>query len=300
MLNSILQWAQTMSNSWRISGDIYDNYDRPDPRCPCTGAEDYNCALPGFHCSMINILDKVSHIVDKGIPGAWNDLDALEVGNGGMTDDEYKTHFTMWAAVKSPLIMGNDIRALGPSAFSILANPAILAISQDTNGGSVVRRWRYYVGDTDANGLGQISMWSGSLSGGDYIVILVNGGNDERIMNATLSDIFIDQGGDQAVQAKSTSWDLHDLWANRMDNATANMVLNDNSTVGVQALDKYYYNATAMSYAEGLAGNNSLLMGTRTGSVAPMGTVLTTVARHGVAAYRMRPAAGGMYKRNEL
>jgi hypothetical protein len=51
--------GQTVANSWRMSGDIYDNFDRPDARCPCTGNENYNCALPGFHCSAMNILNKV-------------------------------------------------------------------------------------------------------------------------------------------------------------------------------------------------------------------------------------------------
>ena len=86
-------WAQTMANSWRMSGDVYDSFDRPDDRCPCTM---YDCELPGFHCSVMNIIGKVAPIVDKGQPGAWNDLDMLEVGNGGMTDDEYKVHFSMW------------------------------------------------------------------------------------------------------------------------------------------------------------------------------------------------------------
>lgn len=94
------KWAQTVANSWRMSGEIYDSFYRPDARCPCTGNENYNCAQPGFHCSAMNILNKVASYVDKGIPHAWNDLHALEVGNGGMTDDEYKTHFNMWAAVK--------------------------------------------------------------------------------------------------------------------------------------------------------------------------------------------------------
>ena len=44
----------------------------------------------------MNILNKAAPITNKGKPGAWNDLDMLEVGNGGMTDDEYKTHFSMW------------------------------------------------------------------------------------------------------------------------------------------------------------------------------------------------------------
>lgn len=86
-------WAQTMANSWRMSGDVYDNYNRPDPRCPC---DTYECSNPGFHCSTMNILNKAASVLYKSQSGAWNDLDMLEVGNSGMTDDEYKTHFSMW------------------------------------------------------------------------------------------------------------------------------------------------------------------------------------------------------------
>ena len=86
-------WAQTIANSWRMSGDVYDSFDRPDPRCPC---DTYECSLPGYHCSVMNILNKAAPVLNKAQPGAWNDLDMLEVGNSGMTDDEYKTHFSMW------------------------------------------------------------------------------------------------------------------------------------------------------------------------------------------------------------
>ena len=86
-------WAQTIANSWRMSGDVYDSFDRPDARCPC---DTYECSLPGFHCSVMNILNKAAPVLNKAQPGAWNDLDMLEVGNSGMTDDEYKTHFSMW------------------------------------------------------------------------------------------------------------------------------------------------------------------------------------------------------------
>ena len=86
-------WGQTIANSWRATGDIYDSFDRADPRCPC---ETWDCALPGFHCSVMNILNKAAPIVDKGRPGGWNDLDSLEVGNSGMSEDEYILHFTMW------------------------------------------------------------------------------------------------------------------------------------------------------------------------------------------------------------
>ena len=44
----------------------------------------------------MNIINKDAPIVSKAQPGAWNDLDNLEVGNGGMTDSEYVLHFSMW------------------------------------------------------------------------------------------------------------------------------------------------------------------------------------------------------------
>jgi alpha-galactosidase len=93
-------WGSTIANSWRISGDVYDSWDQPDARCPCDGPDAWNCGLPGFHCSVTNIMNKASFIVSKAQPGGWNDLDMLEVGNGAMTDAEYVAHFSM---CKSPL-----------------------------------------------------------------------------------------------------------------------------------------------------------------------------------------------------
>jgi alpha-galactosidase len=39
----------------------------------------------------------------------WNDPDMLEVGNGGMTDTEYRSHFSLWAMMNAPLLAGNDL-----------------------------------------------------------------------------------------------------------------------------------------------------------------------------------------------
>ncbi|GAB7352312.1 hypothetical protein MBLNU459_g2763t1 [Dothideomycetes sp. NU459] len=264
-------WAHTMSNSFRMSGDIYDNFNEPDVRCPCSGDEGYDCEYPGFHCSVMNILNKQTGYPDRSRTGTWADMDMLEVGNGGQTDEEYKLHMTMWAAAKSPLVIGTDIRILSPQSLSIYLNPAVLAISQDPTGSSVVRRWRYYT-TPDQYGQGEISMWSGSLAQGDYIVILLNAGLNATGMNATLADIFIDNGGAKSVQAQS-EWDLYDLWANRMPNATASAILDTNSTVGVANVTSYYYNATQTSYADGIAANDTLLMGTMVGTVRALGTV---------------------------
>jgi len=59
------------------------------------GPDAWNCGLPGFHCSVTNIMNKASFITSKAQPGAWNDLDMLEVGNGAMTDAEYVAHFSL-------------------------------------------------------------------------------------------------------------------------------------------------------------------------------------------------------------
>lgn len=41
--------------------------------------------------------------------GAWNDPDILEIGNGGMTSNEYQAKFALWALMKPPLIIGCDV-----------------------------------------------------------------------------------------------------------------------------------------------------------------------------------------------
>ena len=75
-------WAYLIANSWRATGDIFDTFDRPDPRCPCMGMwEGIDCPFPGFHCSIMNIINKVVSFIHRSQPGGWNDLDMLEVGN---------------------------------------------------------------------------------------------------------------------------------------------------------------------------------------------------------------------------
>lgn len=78
----------SIANSWRMSGDIYDSFSRPDDLCSCDQASDPFCIAPGSHCSVLKIINRVATFVDRAQFGGWNDLDMLEVGNGGMTDDE--------------------------------------------------------------------------------------------------------------------------------------------------------------------------------------------------------------------
>lgn len=214
-----------------------------------------------------------------------------------MTDSEYKVHFTFWAAMKSPLIMGTDIRSLDAAAYSIYTNPAILALSQDPAGSAAARIWRYYV-PGDMYGPGEIQLWAGALANGDFVVLLLNTSPNAMMLNATLAEVFVNTGVGSGYAKQS--WDVYDLWANRMPNATAQMILNSNSTMGVANATSYYYNSTQTSYKEGIMANHTLLMGTKVGSVAALGTVQAMVQAHDVVAYRMRPQGAAVYKRDEL
>ena len=303
-------WATSISNSWRMSGDVYDSFSRPDVRCPCTGDEDgYVCALPGFHCSILNIMNKMARIVSKTQSGGFNDMDMLEVGNGGMTDDEYKTHMSMWAMNSSPLIIGTEceaivllrvfdmltpcsIRTLSPSALAIYSNPAVLAVNQDPSASAGSRVWRYMVPDVDEYGQGEISMWTRTLNNSDQIVALVNAGANNRTMNASLADIFFDYGAGRSKQA-NMNYDVYDLWGYRMDNATASNVLNATAPAINNTNSTSRWNSTQTSYADGIRMNATALMGMKIGSISAMGTVEADVPAHGVALYRMRATGMG-------
>lgn len=65
-------WGMSIANSWRISGDIYDSFNRPDDLCSYTDAANPHCVAPGSHCSVLNIVNKVAPYVDRGQYSGWN------------------------------------------------------------------------------------------------------------------------------------------------------------------------------------------------------------------------------------
>ena len=292
------EWASTIANSARISGDITDSFSMPSTSCPCGPAE-YYCQLPGYGCSVMNILGKASYIVSKNQPGYWNDLDMLEVGNGDMSYDEYKTHFSMWAAIKSPLIMGNKLDQLSPEDYGILTNPAVLSISQDPAGSAIQRKVVRQVDAKDEYGFGEVQIWSGSLFGGDQVVAFINAANTSQTISATLVQIF---GGLRTNENAQSDWEMYDVWGNSsvMNNTMAEAVLNGTMELAGSNMTQGYYNATEMSWAEGLAMNDTRLLGTRVGTVSAGGSVETEVPRHGIAMWRFRNMGGGGMKKDEL
>ncbi|MFB7653883.1 MULTISPECIES: NPCBM/NEW2 domain-containing protein [unclassified Streptomyces] len=109
--NKPWEWARGIGQTWRTTGDIKDNW-----------------------ASMLSIIKKNLPLDEYAGPGGWNDPDMLEVGNGGMTDTEYRTHFSMWSVMAAPLLIGADLRSAPQSAFDILSNEEVIAVDQDELG----------------------------------------------------------------------------------------------------------------------------------------------------------------------
>jgi alpha-galactosidase len=83
---------------------------------------------------MVSLIDLQRGLSKYSGPGAWNDPDMLEVGNGDMTNDEYQTHFAFWAALKAPLLIGCDLNGITKETLAILGNEEVIAVNQDPLG----------------------------------------------------------------------------------------------------------------------------------------------------------------------
>lgn len=252
----------------------------------------------------MNILNKMPAIASRTMSGYFNDMDMLEVGNGGQSDSEYVVHFSMWAINSSPMLIGTNVGTLSPANLAIYSNPAIIAINQDSSAGAGNRVWRYLV-DADETGQGEISLWTRTLANGDRIVALLNAGNSTRMMNATIDEVFLDErtaGAYRAPPELSQTWDVYDLWANRMSDAEAGAVLAGmNGTMAqISSNSTTRFNASAMSYADGVKAMHPALWGQHVGSLVPGGRFEAEIDRHSVGVYRLKSQDPSMRKRDEL
>lgn len=164
-------WASSIGNSWRTTGDISDNWD-----------------------SMTSRAEMNDKWASYAGPGGWNDPDMLEVGNGGMTAAEYRSHFSIWALAKAPLIIGCDLRSMDQTTHEILSNKEVIAVNQDKLGvqGKKVKQ------------NGELEVWAGPLSGKRVAVVLWNRSSSKADITSYWSDIGLDS---------STVVDARDLWA---------------------------------------------------------------------------------------
>ncbi len=146
--NQPWEWAPDVGNLWRTTGDIQDRW-----------------------TSVLTLVDLSSQYWHAARPGAWNDPDMLEVGNGGMTRTEYRAHFSLWAMMAAPLIAGNDVRAMmdttraAAEVREILLNTDVIAVDQDSLGiqGKIVQA-----------SPSELQVWVKPLKDGSRAVLLFN------------------------------------------------------------------------------------------------------------------------------
>ena len=169
--NNPWEWAGSIAQLWRTTSDIEDNWQ-----------------------SLLWILQSNEPHHAVAGPGHWNDPDMLEVGNGGMTDDEYRAHFSLWAIMAAPLMAGNDLRAMSDATRAILTNHEVIAVDQDPLGaqGRVVVDRGYGV-----------QTWSRRLADGGRAVALFNTRPDTTDVWVRWRDIGLPPGAQR----------VRDLWA---------------------------------------------------------------------------------------
>ena len=159
---------------------------------PLVGQKEWE---PGHCCNygVVDILDEQADLYSFAGPGHWNDPDMLEVGNGGMTTNEYRSHFSFWALAGGALIAGNDLRDMKPEIHDILTNKEVIAIDQDPLGRQGRRVWKD----------GDLEVWSKALAGGRRALILFNRGESEKEITAKWTDLDYPE---------SLSASVRDLW----------------------------------------------------------------------------------------
>jgi alpha-galactosidase len=180
-------WGKEVGgNLWRTTGDISDKWAGqakwPDGSCCSNG--------------MLAIVDQQVGLQSYAGPGHWNDPDMLEVGNGGMSDNEYRAHFSLWAMLAAPLIAGNDLRDMRPEIHDILTNKEVIAVDQDSLGREGERVWKN----------GDLEVWAKQLRDGSRAVILLNRGSVEAEISANWEDL----GYPSRVSAS-----VRDLWQHK-------------------------------------------------------------------------------------
>lgn len=165
------QWGERVGgNLWRTTGDISDNWK-----------------------SMSHIgFDLQLDLAQYAGPGHWNDPDMLEIGNGGMTDTEYRTHMSLWSLLAAPLLAGNDLNHMSKATAEILMNKEVIAIDQDSLGKQAKRVAKE----------GDLEVWARPLADGGEAVGLFNRGAGSAKVTARNSDLKVDG-----------SYKIRDLWA---------------------------------------------------------------------------------------
>ena len=169
----IRSWGRNVGGTSRTSEDISSSWSR-----------------------MLHNLDSTARRPLYAHPGSWNDPDMLFVGTGEFDANhltEARSHFTMWAMLNAPLLIGYDLRKATPELLAILGNERVIALNQDAAGNQAV-----LAHDSD-----DVQIFVKTLANGDKAVAILNRLNQpvEAVLTA-----------DHLKLIRDADIDLTDLW----------------------------------------------------------------------------------------
>ena len=182
--NKPWEWATPIGHLWRTTGDINDSWN-----------------------SMIGIFDKQKDLARYAGPGHWNDPDMLEVGNGKMTIEEYRTHFSLWCMLAAPLLSGNDLRDMSNDYKMILTNKEVIALDQDSLG----RQATCYRDN------GDYQIWVKQLKDNEKAVCLLNKSDEKKTVQVDFNLLSQIRGMGRfgGPQLKLADYRVRDLWEHK-------------------------------------------------------------------------------------
>ncbi|KAK1572728.1 alpha-galactosidase, partial [Colletotrichum navitas] len=185
-------WGNETGHSWRMWGDIYPAWD-------------------GLHKGSWGVMPILNHAAfwGAGSTGFWGrgDWDMLEVGNGGLTLEESRSHFAFWAALKSPLIIGTRLEGIRPEVLAILANRELVRFNQDPVFGGAARPYKWGVNPDGAwNATHPAEFWSGASVEGTHVFVL-------NTLAGTAAKTVAFQDVPELLEAgRRRRYVVHDMW----------------------------------------------------------------------------------------
>ncbi len=186
------EWAEGIGNLWRTTADIRDCFD---------------CTLNWGGLGVLQILDKQVGLEGYAGPGHWNDPDMLEIGNGGQTFTEYKTHFSLWGMLAAPLMAGNDLRDMKDSIRLILTNKEVIAVNQDKLGMQAFKFIDY----------GNLEVWVKALSDGEACFCFLNRSNVPVPLkfNWKQFGVYHSSFENSGLNFRKNTYQVRDLWKHK-------------------------------------------------------------------------------------
>ncbi|KAF2194795.1 glycoside hydrolase family 27 protein [Zopfia rhizophila CBS 207.26] len=179
----VQQWGNDTGSSWRMSGDINPSWRR-----------------------VVQILNQNSFYLNNVDFWGHSDADMLEVGNG-LSVQESRSHFALWAAMKSPLLIGTDLARIASDQLEILKNKYLIAFNQDQVVGKPAKPYKWGTNpDWTFNETFPAEFWSGASTKGT-LVLMFNPYGETRTKTADFNEIPELEGGG--------SYQVTDVWAGK-------------------------------------------------------------------------------------